>query len=85
MVVSTTSTVETVDRDEVKMYYPGLEDIIDQLLDHNISFSHEGDVDLTDDDGIVIASAQMILSELKSLSIRLTNNLVKHSSAMVIM
>ena len=65
VVVSTTSTVETVDRDEVKMYYPGLEDIIDQLLDHNISFSHEGDVDLTDDDGIVIASAQMILSELK--------------------
>ena len=65
VVVSTTSIVETVDRDEVKMYYPGLEDIIDQLLDHNISFSHEGDVDLTDDDGIVIASAQMILSELK--------------------
>lgn len=66
MVVSTaTSTVETVDRDEVKIYYPGLEDIVDQLLDHNISFSHEGDVDLTDDDGIVIASAQMILSELK--------------------
>ena len=65
VVVSTTSIVETVDRDEVKMYYPGLEDIIDQLLDHNISFSHGGDVDLTDDDGIVIASAQMILSELK--------------------
>ena len=66
VVVSTaTSTVETVDRDEVKIYYPGLEDIVDQLLDHNISFSHEGDVDLTDDDGIVIASAQMILSELK--------------------
>ncbi len=66
MVVSTsTSTEEVVDRDEVKMYYPGLEDIVDQLLDNNISFSHEGDVDLTDDDGIVIASAQMILSELK--------------------
>ena len=66
MVVSTsTSTEEVVDRDEVKMYYPGLEDIVDQLLDNNISFSHDGDVDLTDDDGIVIASAQMILSELK--------------------
>ncbi len=66
VVVSTaTSIVETVDRDEVKMYYPGLEDIVDQLLDNNISFSHDGDVDLTDDDGIVIASAQMILSELK--------------------
>ena len=66
VVVSTaTSTEEVVDRDEVKMYYPGLEDIVDQLLDHNISFSHEGDVDLTDNDGIVIASAQMILSELK--------------------
>lgn len=64
--ISTSSrTVEAVDRDEVKMYYPGLEDIVDQLLDHNISFSHEGDVDLIDNDGIVIASAQMILSELK--------------------
>ena len=59
------STIDTIDRDEVKMYYPGLEDIVDQLLDHDISFSHEGDVDLTDEEGIVIASAQMILKEQK--------------------
>ena len=59
------STKDTIDRDEVKMYYPGLEEIVDQLLDHGISFSHEGDVDLTDEEGIVIASAQMVLREQK--------------------
>jgi len=54
-----------VDRDEVKMYYPGLEDIVDLLLDNNIEFGLEGDVDLTDSDGIVLASAGMIIRETK--------------------
>lgn len=54
-----------VDRDEIKGYYPGLESIVDQLLDHDIAFSHDGDVDLTDGEGIVVASAQMILEGQK--------------------
>ena len=54
-----------VDRDEIKMYYPGLEHIVDVLLDHNIPFGSDGDVDLTDSDGIVLASAGMIIRDLK--------------------
>ena len=45
------------------MYYPGLEDIVDALLDSNIKFSLDGDVDLTDADGIVLASAGMLIKE----------------------
>lgn len=54
-----------IDRDEIKMYYPGLEDIVDMLLDNGIPFSLEGDVDLTDSDGIVLASAGMIIRDSK--------------------
>ena len=35
------------------------------LLDHNIQFSHEGDVDLLDKDGIVIATAGMLSKDYK--------------------
>ena len=56
---------EVIDREEVKMYYPGLEDIVDQLLDNNIKFGLDGDVDLTDTDGIVLASAGMLIKESK--------------------
>lgn len=59
------SLSSSVDRNEVKSYYPGLENIVDQLLDHNIPFNLEGDVDLTDEDGIVIATAEMILHDEK--------------------
>lgn len=52
-----------IDRDEVKQYYPGLEGLVDKLLDNNIKFSLEGDVDLLDHNGLVIASAGMILPE----------------------
>ena len=55
----------SVDRDEIKMYYPGLEHIVDILLDHKIPFGTDGDVDLTDSDGIVLASAGMIIRDLK--------------------
>lgn len=55
------STTNNIDRDEVKMFYPGLENIVDQLLDNNIEFGLDGDVDLTDADGIVLASAGMII------------------------
>ena len=58
-------TIETIDidRDEVKLYYPGLEEIVDLLLDNNIKFGLEGDVDLTDSDGIVLASAGMLIRD----------------------
>lgn len=52
-----------IDRDEIKMYYPDLEDIVDILLDNNIAFDLEGDSDLTDSDGIVLASAGMLIRE----------------------
>lgn len=51
------------ERDEIKFMYPGLEDIVDQLLDNNIPFNHDGEVDLQDKDGIVLASAGMLLKE----------------------
>ena len=63
--VTTVSSTAEVDRDEVKMYYPGLEEIVDQLLDNNIEFGLEGDVDLTDADGIVLASAGMLIRKSK--------------------
>ena len=56
---------EEINRDEVKMYYPGLEDIVDLLLDNGIKFGLEGDVDLTDSDGIVLASAGMLIEDAK--------------------
>ncbi len=54
-----------IDRDEIKMYYPELEEIVDQLLDNGINFSHEGDVDLLNEEGIVIATAGLLLPEQK--------------------
>jgi hypothetical protein len=38
---------------------------VDKLLDNNIKFSFEGDVDLLDHNGLVIATAGMILTEHK--------------------
>lgn len=52
-----------VDRDEVKVYYPGLEHIVDLLLDNNIPFSYEGDVDVLDEEGIVVASAGLLIPD----------------------
>lgn len=49
--------------DDIKALYPGLEDIVDQLLQNNIPFSHDGDVDLIDSNNCVIASAGMILHQ----------------------
>lgn len=51
------------DSNNIKILYPGLESIVDELLEHNISFSHEGDVDLCDKNGLVIASAEMLLKQ----------------------
>ena len=54
-----------IDRDEIKMFYPELEDIVDILIDNNIAFGYDGDTDLTDADGIVLASAGMLLRDKK--------------------
>ena len=54
-----------IDHDEIKMFYPELEDIVDILIDNNIAFGYDGDTDLTDADGIVLASAGMLLRDKK--------------------
>jgi DEAD/DEAH box helicase domain-containing protein len=58
-------TEQGIDRDEIKMYYPGMEDIVDILLDHHVPFSREGMCELTDDDNTVIASAAMLIDSPK--------------------
>ncbi|MGL5980665.1 MAG: AAA domain-containing protein [Phocaeicola sp.] len=52
-------------KDCIKIFYPGLEHIVDLLIDNNITFSHDGDVDLLDSNDVVIASAGMILREYR--------------------
>ena len=54
-------TDEQLDRDEIKMFYPGMEDIVDILIDHNVPFSHDGMCELTDDDNEVIACADLLV------------------------
>lgn len=57
------SLFAALERKDVKALYPGLENVVDTLLDNNIPFSMEGDVDLLDPNDLVIASAGMILRE----------------------
>lgn len=52
-------------RNEVKALYPGLERIVDTRFENNGPFSYERDVDLLNQDGLVIASAGMLLKEFK--------------------
>ena len=59
-----TSTAQ-VNRDEVKELYPGMEDIVDILIDNNIPFSYDGVFELTDENDDVIASAAMIIDNPK--------------------
>lgn len=54
---------DVLERNDIKVLYPGMEAIVDLLIDNNISFSHDGDVDLLDKDGVVIATAGMLLKE----------------------
>lgn len=54
---------DILSKNDVKALYPGMESIVEQLLDNNIPFSHEGDVDLLDKDGVIIATAGMLLKE----------------------
>lgn len=53
------------DNANLKLLYPGLEDIVDQLLEANIPFDREGDIDLTDKDGEVVASAAVLFRDKK--------------------
>lgn len=50
---------------ELKAIYPGLENIVEQLYDAGIPFDEEGNIDLTDNDGDVIASASMLFKDKK--------------------
>ena len=59
------SVEDNVDRDVIKELYPGMEDIVDILLDNNVPFSHDGVFELTDEDNAVIASAAMIIDNPK--------------------
>lgn len=54
-----------MNRSEVKELYPGLEKIVDILLDNGIQFSLDGDVDLLDHNDVVIASAGLLLRKEK--------------------
>lgn len=56
---------EAMNRNEVKALYPGLESIVDLLLDNGIPFSMDGDVDLLDHNDMVIATAGLLLRESK--------------------
>ena len=57
--------LEAMKRNEVKSLYPGLESIVDLLLENGIPFSMDGDVDLLDHNDVVIASAGMLLRDSK--------------------
>jgi len=56
---------QDINRDQIKEYYPGMEDIVDILIDNNIPFSYDGVFELTDEDNAVIASASMIIDNPK--------------------
>ena len=57
------SLFATLERNEIKALYPGLEHIVEMFLDNNIPFSKEGDVDLLDSNDLVIATAGMLLRD----------------------
>ena len=56
---------DILNKNDIKALYPGMENIIDELINNNIPFNHEGDVDLTDKDGVVIATAGLLLDQYK--------------------
>ena len=54
----TSQTIET-DYEEVAQYYPGLESIIKQLIEHHVPFNPEGGFSIFDDSGALIAEADL--------------------------
>lgn len=55
-----TAEEEAEDREEIKALYPGLEDIVDLLLDHGVPFSHDGLCELANEDNEVVACAGLL-------------------------
>lgn len=51
------AAAEAVDLDEILLYFPGLEDVVTQLVENGVAFDTDGGFELTDSDGIVIAEA----------------------------
>ena len=58
-------SLSIAERNAIKMLYPGIEDIVDALLDNNIEFSHEGECDILDKEGTVQATAGLLLKKYK--------------------
>lgn len=54
-----------VNREGIKELYPGLEGIVDLLIDNQIDFNHEGETDLLGEGDIVLATAAMIIKSHK--------------------
>lgn len=65
VMIKVMSLIEAMKRNEAKALYPGLESIVDLLLDNGIPFSMDGDVDLLDHNDVVIATAGMLLRDSK--------------------
>ena len=51
--------------DDILIYYPGLEDIVRQLVERNIPFSHEGGFAVQDEDGMILAEADLGFDDSK--------------------
>jgi DEAD/DEAH box helicase domain-containing protein len=47
----------TVDLDEILLYFPGLEDVVKELVSNQVRFDTDGGYQLTDEEGIIIAEA----------------------------
>lgn len=58
-------TQETINYDEIMMFFPGLEDIVKQLLDNGIDFDHDGGFCLEDEDGVMLAEADLGFADKK--------------------
>jgi DEAD/DEAH box helicase domain-containing protein len=51
------ATYPTVDLDEILLYFPGLEDVVKELVSNQVRFDTDGGYQLTDEEGIIIAEA----------------------------
>lgn len=56
-------TEKMIDLDEVLVFFPGLEDIVTQLVENHIDFDTEGDFALKDADGIILAEAAIKIQD----------------------
>ena len=49
----------------ILLLYPGVEEIVEELLQNGIPVSEDGEVEITDEQGIVVATADLLLKEYK--------------------